>query len=226
MSHPPSPASPESAEPTTRRPPVVKIVAALLVLVLVGGAGAVAVVTLTGPTEHTIELTDTAGGMQRDTALEQELGADLQAAEERFVEQLSTAGEDGERVLEYSRVGIYDQTDEEVGPVGGVALIGVKASGQQDPEAYIAGVEANAEQNGFETERVPAGDEAVGACATQPSPEGEPAEGEEAVAGGLVICAWATNDTVGQLVPTAPGWTAEQLAPLMVDVRADVETTD
>lgn len=214
MSQPHPPAPTESSEPTRRRPPVVKIVAVLMVLVLLGVAGAVAVVSLTGPTEHTLELTDTAGGMERESALDQQLRSGLQAAEERFVERLSVAAAGEERALEYTRVGVYDQADEQVGPTGGVAFLGAKASTEQDADQYIEELIATSSANEMTAGRVDAGEDAPGACVTHDAE------------GGITICAWATIDTVGQVVPTTPGWTREQLAPLRVDVRADVETTD
>lgn len=195
-----------------RRGLVVKIVAAVVVLALIGGAGAVAVFTLTGPTSHTLTLTDTAGGMERATEIESELSSQLEAAEQQFV-TLAESG-DNEGALDYTRVGVYQQDDEEVGPAGAMVFIGAKSAEQQEPGDYIAGVVENAENNGFETQEVAAGEDAEGVCATQDAGQV------------ITICAWATNDTVGQLVPTVEGWSPDQLAPLMVDVRADVETTD
>jgi hypothetical protein len=210
----PVPDETESAEPTrTRRSPFVKVVAVIVALALVGGAGAVALVALTGgfgSTSHELTLTDPAGGMDRDDDVEQELRSQLDAAEQQFAD----LAESGEARLEYTRVGVYDQADEEVGPTGALVFIGAKSSEQQEPDDYIAGVVDNAEENGFETAAVEAGDDASGVCATQDAAQV------------VTICAWATTDTVGQLVPTVPGWTPEQLAPLMVDVRADVETSD
>ena len=39
------------------------------------------------------------------------------------------------------------------------------------------------------------------------------------------ICAWATKDSIGEVVPVTPGYTRQQVAKLMLDVREDVEST-
>lgn len=205
-------------QPRSRRGLFVKVVAVLVALALVGGAGAVALIAFTGdgdvpglgPTSHELTLTDTAGGMERDEDVEQELSSQLEAAESQFGQELERGG----GTVEYTRVGAYDQADEEVGPVGTLVLLGAKTAEQQEPADYIADVVANAEENGYETEEVSAGEDAVGVCATQDAAQV------------ISICAWATNDTVGQLVPTGAGWTPDQLAPLMVGVRGDVETSN
>ena len=42
----------------------------------------------------------------------------------------------------------------------------------------------------------------------------------------IAICAWATKDSGGELIPTVPGWDSAKLAAVMRSLRADVETTD
>ena len=42
----------------------------------------------------------------------------------------------------------------------------------------------------------------------------------------VAVCAWATKDTMGELVPTTPGYDAKQIAKIMIALRADVEKTE
>lgn len=219
------PPGPDGSEPAPAGPPseeilatsdgrsgglAVKVVAVVLIVALVATGGALAFVTLTGGTSRDLRLTDQAGGMQRDTATEGEIADDLRAAEREFVSE--AGGDEGN--LEYTRVGVYEQTDQDAGPVGSVAFIGAKTSQQQDPRVFIDGVVENAENNGFDTQPVATEDDAVAVCASQETVDL------------ITICAWATDDTVGQLIPLTPGWTADQLGALLLDVRADVETSD
>ncbi len=41
----------------------------------------------------------------------------------------------------------------------------------------------------------------------------------------IAICAWATKDSGGELIPTVPGWDSAKLAAIMRDLRKDVEKT-
>ena len=42
----------------------------------------------------------------------------------------------------------------------------------------------------------------------------------------VAICAWATKDSMGELVPTVPGYDSKQLSKIMLDMRPDVEKTE
>lgn len=191
----------------SRKKLIIGIIAAVVVLALVAGAAVVAVVALTGPDKHTLTITKTAGGMERDSAKETELKTQLDAAEQQFETQAKR--------VSYVRSGVYDQDDAKRGPEGALVFLGAKIDGQQDPAKFVSSFRKQAETNGFKTEKIAAGDgggQAV--CAYQGT-------GQK-----IAICAWATNDTMGELVPTVPGYDSKQLAELLLDVRSDVEKKD
>ena len=97
-----------------RKKLIIGIIAAVVVLALVAGAAVVAVVALSGPDEHTLTITKTAGGMDRDSAKETELKTQLDAAEKQFETQA--------KKVSYVRSGVYDQDDSERGPEGRAGL--------------------------------------------------------------------------------------------------------
>lgn len=191
----------------SRKKLVIGIIAAIVALALIAGGAVFAVVALTGPDKHTLTITSTAGGMKRDKAKETELKTQLDAAESQFKTQ-------AKRVA-YVRSGVYDQDDSKRGPEGALVFLGAKIDGQQNPTTFVSSFRKQAETNGFKTSKVSAGDgggQAV--CAYQDT------------GAKVAICAWATNDTMGELVPTVPGYDAKQLSKLLLDVRGDVETKD
>lgn len=204
---PGTPPPPPVPEKKSRKKLVLGIIAALIVLALVAGAAVVAVVTLTGPDKHTLTITKTAGGMTRDSAKETELKTQLDAAEQQFETQAKR--------VSYVRSGVYDQDDTKRGPKGALVFLGAKIDGQQDPAKFVSSFRKQAGTNGFKTQKVSPGEgggQAV--CAYQGT-------GQK-----IAICAWATNDTMGELVPTVPGYDSKQLAALLLDVREDVEKKD
>ena len=42
----------------------------------------------------------------------------------------------------------------------------------------------------------------------------------------VAICGWATQDTVGELVPNVSGYDPKKLSKIMRDLRPDVEKTE
>lgn len=181
----------------------VKVVAVVLAVALVFGAGFVAFTVLTGEPDRTISMPDTAGGMPRDAALEEESAGELQAAGEQFASLYGGSAR--------AQLGIYDQDDEDRGPTGPVSVVGVDIEGEADREALLDTAAATAEDNGFEVQEFDAGDGARGICASQDT--------------GASLCFWATSTSFGQVFTTTPGWEVDQLRTLMTAVRADVETT-
>lgn len=191
-----------------RRGLLLKVVAAVVVLALVVGGGITAALALTGPDTHTLTLTKTAGGMARDTEREKAGATTLSAVEKQVVDNVKGK-------VSYTRLGLYTQDDEKRGPVGPLLFVGVKlATPVEDPATLLTDFRARAKANGFEVTSLDTGDDSAGACAAQ-------TEGQKAA-----ICAWATRDTVGQLFPTAVGYSRGQVAKLLTDVRADVERSD
>lgn len=197
-------AYPPPAEKKSKRTPIVIGVAILLVLVLVGAAVAV-IVGLSGPDKHSIAIPSTAGGMKRDPAKETEFKQQLAAAEAQVKTQVKDAS--------YVKSGVYNQADSKKGPQGALVFLGAKLSKPQTPSSFVSTrFEKQAKSNGFTVTKLTMTDGAKGACASQ-------GQGSQSIA----ICAWATRDTVGELIPTTPGWTSDKLGKILVSLRKDVE---
>jgi hypothetical protein len=181
-------------------------VAVLLVLALVAG-GIVAALTIFKKDDHAIATPSSAGGMKRDTDQEKQLKAQLDAAEKQFNEGKN---------IDYVRSAVYQQDDTDKGPKSAVLFLGAVLKAEQNPTTWINDKFIKpAESNGLKIDKVSAGD-----------------AGGEAVCAYLetgqkgAICAWATKDSIGEVVPVTPGYSRQQVAKLMLDVREDVETTE
>jgi hypothetical protein len=188
------------------RAPWIIGVAALLVVVLVAG-GAFAIVKLTGEDTHSIATPSSAGGMKRDTAKEAELKQQLDAAEKQFQTQAKN--------VSYVKSGVYNQANKDKGPEGALVFLGAKLKGVQSPTKFVESFGKQAGTNGFKIDKISAGDGGGKAvCASQ-------ATGQK-----IAICAWATKDSMGELIPTVPGWDSAKLASIMRSLRADVEKSE
>jgi hypothetical protein len=188
------------------RAPWIIAVAVLLVLALIGG-GLFAFFKLTGEDTHSIAITSTAGGMKRDTDKEKELKQQLDAAEEQFKTQAKN--------VSYVKSGVYNQADADKGPEGALVFLGAKLKKTQSPTAFVDSFGKQAGSNGFKIDKISAGEGGGKAvCASQ-------ATGQK-----VAICAWATKDSMGELIPTVPGWDADKLAKVLLELRKDVEKTD
>ncbi len=186
---------------------IVGIIAALVVLALVAVL-LIVFVFAKGDEKHSITIPATAGGMKHDKDKEAELQQQLDAAEGQFKTQAKN--------VSYVKSGVYDQDDADRGPEGPLVFLGAKLTTKQSPNAFVKSFGEQAGANGFKVTKVPAGDGGGKAvCASQE-------EGDEKVA----ICAWATADSMGELVPTVPGYDAETLGKIMVDLRPDVEKSE
>ena len=153
---------------------------------------------------HAIVVADTAGGMQRDTDKESELKQQLAAAEQQFEAQSGSSTK--------VTSAVYDQDDSARGPEGALVFLGAEVE-EQSAEGFANAFATQARRNGFTVKRIdpgPRGGTAV--CAEQSTNER------------VAICAWGTHDSMGELVPTVPGYGSEDLAPLLLDVRESVET--
>lgn len=212
---PPPPAEPTSGAtppppPERKRRTGVIIVAAVLALLLVAGAAVTAVLVLSGEDTYKIATTDTAGEMKRDSKKETELKTQLDQAEQQFKTQ--------DTGLSSVTSAVYNQADGDRGPEGALVFLGgnlqQKAATEKKASAFLDTIEKQASQNGFKVTKVKVGEDAKGVCAAQ-----------EASGQKIAICAWATKDTRGELIPTVPGWESEKLSKILSDVRADVETT-
>ncbi len=182
-------------------------IAIVLVLVLIGSAVAV-ILTVMGEDKHSISIPATAGGMKRDKDKETELKQQLEAAEAQFKTQA--------KGITYVKYGVYDQDDSKRGPEGSLVFLGAKF--KRDPKGPTEFVESFGKQattNGFKIDKISAGDGGGKAvCAYQST-------GQK-----VAICAWATTDSMGELVPTVPGWDSKQLSKILIDMRDDVEQTE
>jgi hypothetical protein len=176
----------------------------LVVLGLVAG-GVIAALTVFKKDEHSIAISKTAGGMKRDTAKEGQLKQQLDAAEQQFKTQFKN--------VSYVKSGVYNQADSKRGPQGALVFLGAKVkSSDKNASTFVDTLRKQAGTNGFKVTSVSAGDDdAKAVCAAQSS-------GQK-----IAICAWATKDSGGELIPTVPGWDSAKLAAIMRDLRKDVE---
>lgn len=199
---PPPPAPPKKS----RTGLIVGLIAGLVVLAIVAVLVVVLVVNK-GEEKHTIAIPSTAGGMKRDKAKETELRQQLDAAEQQFKTQAKN--------VTYVKSGVFDQDDAKRGPAGALVFLGAKLSKLQSPTAFVTSFSKQATTNGFKIDKISAGEGGGKAvCAFQ-------ATGQK-----VAICAWATRDSMGELVPTVPGYDSKQLSKILIDLRSDVEKTE
>lgn len=181
------------------------LVAGILVLVLIVGAAVAAFLVFSG-SSHEISTPSTAGGMKRDTKREQMLETQLSAARKQFQTQLGSA--------KYVRSAVYLQDDSKRGPKGPLVFLGAHLEKQRSSTDWINTFHKNATANGFKVTDTQAGDGGgKGVCAEQD------ANGQR-----VAICAWATDDSIGELIPTVPGYSSSNLGSLMRALRSDVES--
>ena len=184
---------------------LIAAVAVVLALVLVGAVTAFA---LTRTDSHSIATPATAGGMKREADKEAALKTQLDSAKTQFKTQAKN--------VSYVKSAIYGQTDAKRGPEGSLVFLGAKLKETQDPASFVKAFSKQATTNQFKVANISAGDAGGKAvCASQ-------TQGEQSIA----ICAWATEDSMGELIPTVPGWDAKTLSKVMLDLRDDVETSD
>jgi hypothetical protein len=200
------------AERTSGRARWVAIVAAVVVLVLVAG-GLVAFFALR-TTNHKIITPATAGSMKRDTAKESSLSTELNQAKQQFKTQGQGKGKGS--TISYVKSAVYNQTSSKRGPSGALVFLGAKLSKDQSPAKWVSQkFTKQAKTNGLKITTIDPGDSDTKAvCASVTSPQK------------VAICAWATHDTIGELVPTVAGYDAKTLAKIMLDLRKDVEKSE
>lgn len=183
------------------------IIAAVVVVVLVlGGLG---YFLFLKSDNHKLTTPSTAGSMKRDTAREKTLSTELNQAEQQF----KTQGQDKGAGISYVKSAVYNQTDTKRGPAGSLVFLGAKLKKDQSPSKWVADrFTKQAKSNGLTITKIDPGDSGTKAiCASVTSPQK------------VAICAWATHDTIGELVPTVPGYDAKSLSKIMLALRKDVE---
>jgi hypothetical protein len=203
---PPPPEGDETAKRS--RAPWIIGVAVVLVVALVAVGAFFGYQALTGEDKHSIAVPSTAGGMKRDTKSETALKEQLDAAETQFKTQFKD--------VSYVKSGVYKQANKDKGPEGALVFLGAKVKlSEKNASTFVNTLKKLATSNGFKVAAVSPGDNGGKAvCASQ-------AAGQK-----IAICAWATKDSGGELIPTVPGWDSAKLAAVMRSLRADVETTD
>jgi hypothetical protein len=201
-----APPPPPPARSKSRAGLFLGIIAGLVVLAIIAVI-AVVVVANNGEEKHSISITSTAGGMKRDKAKEAELQKELDAAELQFKTQAKN--------VSYVRSGVYAQDDTKRGPEGSLVFLGAKLEKIQSPTKFVSAFSKQATTNNFKIDKISAGKGGGKAvCAYQST-------GQK-----IAICAWATRDSMGELVPTVPGYDSKQLSKIMIDLRSDVEKTE
>jgi len=188
------------------------VVAAVVVLALIAGGAFFLVKSLTGEDKHSISIPASAGGMKRDKAKESELEQQITAIETQFKTQANS------KSVVYVKSGLYNQDDTKRGPKGALLFLGAKVkSAEGNPAKFVKDFKRVASANELKVTDVSAGKGGGKAVCAMSAVEGAPAN---------AICAWATHDSTGELLPSVPGYDAKKLAALMRDVRSDVEQTD
>ena len=203
------PPPPQPTDESKGRGKIIAIVAGVVVLALIaGGLGAF---FLLRSDAHTITTPSTAGAMKRNASQEKALATQLGQAETQFKTQAQ--GTKKCASVKSVKSAVYSQSSAKRGPEGSLVFLGAKLSKELDPKTWTTNCFAKlAKTNGLKVTKVSAGDDSgEGVCAAVSTPQK------------VAICAWATKDTIGELVPTVPGYDAKQLAAIMRDLREDVE---
>jgi hypothetical protein len=207
----PTPATSEAVAPPpgkSNRGRLLAIIAAVVVIVLVAG-GLVGFLLLRSDA-HKLVTPSTAGSMKRDTAKEKTLATQLQQAEAQF----KTQGQGKcAKKTNYVKSAVYTQANKKRGPEGSLVFLGAKLTKEQVPTTWRTNCfTKQAKANGMTVTNVDPGDGGGKAvCASITSPQK------------IVVCAWGTPDTIGELVPTVAGYNAKSLSKIMRSVRSDVE---
>jgi hypothetical protein len=181
-------------------------VAVVIILVIVvvamsgGGGGGI------GGKKHDVVAAESAGGWQRDAAGESRFGTNINTQKNTL--QSATGGK-----LDKVVSGFYKDpngSSSSLLPAGVIFIGGTGPLG--DPDKFVSSFRSAASSTGTVTEVDPGAGGGRGVCA-------------EATAASQTIafCAWATNDSFGEIVSTSPGKSASQVADLMRKMRPDLE---
>jgi hypothetical protein len=202
--------APPPAEPAKSRTGLIIGLVAGLVALAVIAAVLVVVFVVDGEEKHTISTPATAAGMKRDKAKETELKTQLGAVEKQFKTQ--------SKKVTYVKSALYTQDDTKRGPKGFLLFLGAKVKlSEKNPKTFVKEFTKFATTNQLTVAKVSAGK--GGGKALCASSKGAAAQRN-------VICAWATKDSTGELLPSVPGYTTAKLSKIMLDLRADVEKTE
>ena len=147
--------------------------------------------SVSGEDKHSIAITATAGGMKRDTAKETAAQAAARRAEQQFKTQAKNVILREVRRLQPGR--------QQARPRGRTGLPRRQADKVAEPRRPSSTrFSKQARPTASRSTKIAAGDGGGKAvCASQST-------GQK-----VAICAWATKDTIGELVPTVPGYDAK-----------------
>lgn len=173
----------------------------LVILIVV----VVVVVAAGGGKKHTVEVASTAGGLPRDAGGESSVSSRVDAIKTQM--RTATNGKINNVVTAVYRESGTDSlgSPKRILFVGGTGPLG-------DPKKFVDGFRSSASSQGTVTEVDPGSGGGKGVC-TQISKLGQT----------TAICAWATNDSFGEVVPLSAGKTSSDLAILMRQMRPDLE---
>lgn len=197
---------PAPAAKRSRKGLIIGLIAGLVALALIA-AVVVVVLMNTGDDKHSITIPSKAAGMKRDNAKETELKPQLTPAEKQFKTQFKS--------VTYVKSGVYTQDDTKRGPKGDLVFLGAKVkSSEKNAATFVSRFEKQATTNGFKIDKIAPGDNGGKAvCAYQTAQK-------------VAVCAWATKDSGGELVPLVPGYDSKKLSKIMIALRSDVEKTE
>ncbi|HEY7486425.1 MAG TPA: serine/threonine-protein kinase [Streptosporangiaceae bacterium] len=155
---------------------------------------------------HDVVAAQTAGGWRRDAAGESHFASTIDS------QKTTLRNSTGNRLTKVVS-GFYKDPNGSSSasqPAGVIFLGGTGPIG--DPDLFVSSFKGAASQSGKVTEVDPGAGGGRGVCAQVGS-------GTVAVA----FCAWATNDSFGEIVSTAPGRSSSEVAQLMRTMRPDLE---
>jgi predicted Ser/Thr protein kinase len=162
--------------------------------------------TPAGAAQHDVVAAGTAGGWPRDSTGERRFAATIDSQKNTL--RSATSGR-----LTKVVSGFYKDTSASSSnglPAGVIFLGGTGPLG--DPEAFVTSFRSAASSSGEVTEVDPGAGGGRGVCA-------EARSGTTSIA----FCAWATTDSFGEIVSTAPGRSVSTVAAQMRRMRPDLE---
>jgi hypothetical protein len=183
-----------------------------LIIGIVGGAVAVIVLlviglaALGGGAKHDVAAADSAGGWQRDSAGESRFGSTID-------QQKSTLNSAAKGKLDKVVSAYYKDPNGSTTAVVPAGVIFIGGTGETGgPTKFVSDFRSVASAGGTVTEVDPGPGGGKGVCA-------EIHAGSQSVA----FCAWATDDSFGEVVSTTPGKPVGDVAEIMRKMRPDLE---
>ncbi|HEY7486424.1 MAG TPA: hypothetical protein VH912_18315 [Streptosporangiaceae bacterium] len=188
-----------------------------LILGIVGGAIAVVIILVVvvvamsggggvGGKKHDVVAAASAGGWQRDPAGESRFGTNINTQKNSL--ESATGGKLDKVVSAFYKD--PGGSSSSLLPAGVIFIGGTGPLG--DPDKFVSSFRSAASSSGTVTEVDPGAGGGRGVCAEA-----------SAASQTIAFCAWATNDSFGEIVSTSPGKSASDVADLMRKMRPDLE---